>query len=332
MDTGKISDNKSDPDKKVSFYDIVTCSVEMLNLISIVKRVSKSDATILLLGESGTGKQLIARAIHKESARRDKPFIEINCASMQDTLLESELFGHEKGAYTDAVSMKKGKFELVDGGTLFLDEIGDLSPMAQAKTLKAVEEKKFERVGGEESISVDFRVIAATNRDLARDVEDDKFRNDLYYRLNEICLNIPPLRERKEDIPLLADHFIEEFNRQFERNIKGLSNIALTYLMKHDWPGNVRELRSLIKSSVLLARQETIWLEDMSVKIELNNREILQHSEEHFSLKSAEKQHVLKVLNYTRWNKNEAVRLLKISRPTLDKKIKEYNLKAETKG
>jgi transcriptional regulator with PAS, ATPase and Fis domain len=294
--------------------------------------VARSDATILLLGESGTGKQLIARAIHKESARRDKPFVEINCASMQDTLLESELFGHEKGAYTDARSMKKGKFELVAGGTLFLDEIGDLSNVAQAKTLKAVEEKKFERLGGERSISADFRIISATNRDLEKDIEDERFRSDLYYRLNEICLNIPPLRDRKEDIPLLANHFIKEFNKQFDRNIKGLSNIVLAYLMKHDWPGNVRELRSLIKSSVLLANRETIWLEDMSFKIELNRREILQHSEEHLSLKYAEKLHILKVLNYTRWQKNEAVRLLRISRPTLDKKIKEYGLKEEISG
>lgn len=322
MDKGK--------NKDLNFHGILTCSLEMLNLIDIVKKVSRSDATILLLGESGTGKELLAKAIHKESARKDNPFIEINCAGMPDTLLESELFGHEKGAYTDAVTTKKGKFELVAGGTLFLDEIGDLTPVAQAKTLKAVEERKFERLGGEASVSIDCRIIAATNSDLTDDVNNERFRNDLYYRLNEVCLTIPPLRKRKEDIPVLVKHFIEEFNKEFDRHIEGISNIALAYLMKHNWPGNVRELRSLIKSSMLLAKQETIWLEDLPFKVELISKETFQHSEDHFSLKSAEKQHILKVLKYTDWNKNEAVRLLKISRPTLDKKIKEYNLDTDS--
>lgn len=320
------TNNKLLEDKKIGFEDIVTCSEEMLKVLSTAKKASQSEVTVLITGESVTGKELIARAIHNNSYRKDGPFIVVNCAGIPDTLLESELFGHEKGAFTDAISTKKGKFELADGGTLFLDEIGDLSPAAQAKVLRAVEEKRFERVGGEEPITVNCRIIAATNKDLHSEVKAGRFREDLYFRLNEVHLSLPALCERKGDIPLLMEHFIREFNQEFNKNIKGASKVTLAYLMRHNWPGNVRELKSLIRSSMALVGRDVIWLEDLPFKVELVNEVDLSSQDKDLSLTSVEKAHILKVLNYTKWNKSKAASLLKVSRPTLDKKIREYNL------
>lgn len=325
----KGTDNKLLKDKKIDFDNIVSCSRKMADLVATMRKVAQSEVMVLITGESGTGKERIAQAIHNNSHRKDGPFIEVNCAGMPDTLLESELFGHEKGAFTDAVARKRGKFELANGGTLFLDEIGDLSPAAQAKALRAVEEKRFERVGGEESITVDCRIIAATNRDLFREVKEGRFREDLYYRLHEARFDLPPLRERKEDIPMLIDHFLREFNQQFHKKVKGVSDVTLSYLMKHNWPGNIRELKSIIKGGMALAGHDVVWLEDLPFKIELIGEETTPPSEQDFSLKLAEKEHILKVLNHTNWNKAKAACLLEISRPTLDKKIREYNL--ETK-
>jgi transcriptional regulator with PAS, ATPase and Fis domain len=321
---GKLSE-----DKRIGFNNIVTCSEKMIKVLTDAKRASQSEVMVLITGESGTGKELIAEAIHNNSSIKNGPFIVVNCAGIPDTLLESELFGHEKGAFTDAISRRKGKFELANGGTLFLDEIGDMSPAAQAKTLRAIEEKKFERVGGEEPITVNCRIITATNKDLFKEMKEDRFRADLYYRLHEVHLNLPALRERKADIPLLINHFIKKFNQQFHKNIKGISKVALAYLMMHHWPGNVRELRGVIKSSVALIERDTIWLEDLPFKIELMQKEILRSGGQDFSLKSAERAHILKVLNYTKWNKSKAASLLKTSRPTLDKKIQEYNLRPD---
>ncbi len=323
------SADKSKADRKVGFEDIITSSKEMLELIATARKVSQSSATVLITGESGVGKELIAQAIHNNSLRKEGPFVAINCAGMPDTLLESELFGHEKGAFTDAISRKKGKFELANGGTLFLDEIGDLSPAAQAKTLRAIEQKSFERVGGEETITVDCRIISATNKDLSRELKRGRFREDLYYRLHEIHLGIPALRERKEDIPLLIDHFIKEFNREYQKNIKGVSNVTLAYLMKHNWPGNVRELKSVIKGGMSLVSRDVIWLEDLPFRVEIIGTQF-DSSPQDFSLESAQKERILKVLNYTEWNKAKAASLLKISRPTLDKKIREYGLKEKS--
>lgn len=316
--------------EKINFENIVTCSKEMLKLIDTAKKISKSELTVLITGESGVGKELVARAIHNNSLRKDGPFIVVSCAGMPDTLLESELFGHEKGAYTDAVSKKKGKFELANDGTLFLDEVGDLSPAAQSKTLRAIEEKVFERLGGEESITVNSRIIAATNKDLRKAVKEGRFREDLYYRLHEVHLNLPSLRDRKEDIPVLIDHFIKDFNKQFNKNVKGPSKVTLAYLMKHDWPGNVRELKSLLKSCLAVIGREEIWLEDLPFKIDLLSQDAVGLSGQDLSLELAQKTHILKVLNSAGWNKTEAANLLKISRPTLDKKIKDYNLQAES--
>ncbi|MCK4249468.1 MAG: sigma-54-dependent Fis family transcriptional regulator [Candidatus Omnitrophica bacterium] len=325
MDSVKKFNNMIE-EKNIGFNDIITCSEDMLSLITTAKTASQSKMTVLLTGESGTGKELFARATHNKSPRKNNPFVVINCAGIPDTLLESELFGHEKGSFTDAVSLKKGKFELAHGGTLFLDEIGDLSPIAQAKALRAVEEKRFERVGGEKTISVDCRIIAATNKDLFREVKEGRFREDLYYRLHEIHLHLPSLRDRKQDIPLLINHFIRDFNRVFNKNIKGPSKVTLSYLMMHHWPGNIRELKGVIKSSVALVERDTIWIEDLPFKIELMNEQADSLFDEDLSLKSAEKKHLFKVLTFTKWNKTKTVGLLKITRPTLDKKIKEYRL------
>ena len=325
---GKNNTDKLPEEKKISFDDIVTCSEKMLKVINTAKNVSQSEVTVLITGESGTGKELVAKAIHNNSSRKNGPFIVVNCAGMPETLLESELFGHEKGAFTDAISRKKGKFELANNGTLFLDEIAELSPAAQAKTLRAVEEKRFERVGGEESITVNCRIIAATNKDLSKEVKSGKFREDLYYRLREATLHLPALCERTEDIPFLIGYFAKKFSKEFNKHIKGVSKVTLSYLLRHNWPGNVRELKSLIKSGMAMAGRDTIWMEDLPFKIELVSQEPLQPQEEDFSMKSTEKEHILKVLNYTKWNKTKAAGLLRISRPTLDKKVKEYNLEA----
>lgn len=323
----KTTSDKLQEGKKVSFDNIVTCAEELQHIIATAKKASQSDVTVLITGESGTGKELIARAIHNNSSRKDEPFIVVNCAGMPESLLESELFGHEKGAFTDASSQQKGKFELANKGTLFLDEIGDLSPAAQAKALRAVEEKTFERVGGEESICVDCRIVAATNKDLFKEVQQGKFREDLYYRLNEVHLALPALREHKQDIPLLIEAFIHEFNQKFQKDIKGVSKVTLAYLMGHNWPGNTRELKCLMKATIALMQREVIWLEDLPFKIQLIDQATIHSAEQDLSLKAAEKEHLVKVLNYTKWNKAKAASLLKISRPTLDKKIETFHLK-----
>lgn len=323
-------DNSSDAfpeEKNISFDGIVTSSRGMLKLLETAREIALSDMAVLLTGESGTGKELVARAIHNGSLRKGGPFVVVNCAGIPDTLLESELFGHEKGAFTDAVSQRKGKFELAQNGTLFLDEIGDMSAMAQPKILRAVEQKRFERVGGQEAIAVNCRIIAATNKNLQENIKDGKFREDLYYRLREGVLNLPPLRERKEDIPLLVSVFIKEFNREFHKSVEGVSNVTLSYLMKYDWPGNIRELKSIVKIGMALVERDRVWLEDLPFKIELISGQPLDSPAEDLSLEKMEREHILKILNHTRWNKLEAARLLGISRPTLDRKIKRYNFK-----
>lgn len=312
--------------KRISFKDIITCSKEMLNVLDVAKKISQSEISVLLIGESGVGKELIARAIHNASFKKDGPFVVVNCAGIPDTLVESELFGHEKGAYTDAVTKKKGKFELANEGTLFLDEIGDLSLIAQPKTLRAVEEKRIEHLGSESSIPVNCRIIAATNKDLLKEVKEGRFREDLYYRLCEIRLDVPPLRERITDVPLLVNSFIKEFNQQLDRNVKGASNVVLSYLMRYNWPGNIRELRNIVKRGMSLIGHDTIWLEDLPFKIELKSEDLSSLPKEDFALEVVERNHIRRVLHYSKGSKARAAQLLKISRPTLDRKIKKYNL------
>lgn len=249
--------------QRYRFHNLIGKSYVMQNIYHLIERVSQTDSTILIMGETGTGKELVARAIHYNSLRKDENMVTVNCAALTETLLESELFGHVKGAFTGAIRDKKGKFELADKGTMFLDEIGELSTLTQVKLLRVLQERQIERVGGERSIKVDIRIIAATNQDLLDLIEKGKFRKDLYYRLNIISLKLPPLKERTEDIPLLVDHFIEKFNERFGKRISGISSSALKQLMSYSWPGNIRELEGIIEKGVLLEESETLQRVDL---------------------------------------------------------------------
>jgi len=249
---------------KYGIENIICASRHMSQVLDMVRKVAKSDAsTVLIQGESGTGKELIARAIHMESAGRDQPFMAINCAALPETLLESELMGHEKGAFTDAKTQKRGLFEMSDGGTIFLDEIGDMDLGMQAKLLRVLEERTFRRVGGTKEIPVDVRIVSATNQELLKKIEEKAFRNDLYYRLQVIPIFLPPLRERREDIMPLVEFFIRHYNREFVKNVTGVSKMAQKFLEEYDWPGNVRELRNIIERAIILENENTLMLEHL---------------------------------------------------------------------
>jgi Nif-specific regulatory protein len=302
----------------------------MREAMDLVRKMAPYDITVLVTGESGTGKELIARAIHQLSPRAKGPFLPVNCSSVPDTLIESELFGHEKGAFTGAISERKGKFELAEGGTLFLDEIGDMSLAAQSKVLRAIEERTFDRVGGSKHITTNTRIVAATNKDLREQVEKNLFREDLFYRLNELCIPLPPLRNRAEDILPLAEHFVQHFSREFGKRIGGVANGARQLLQQYDWPGNVRELRNALKTAVILADGVAICPEHLPLQLRSAAR--VRHrprSESNGSLASAERDHILAILTETEWNKTKAAGVLDISRPTLDAKIKAFDLKKE---
>ncbi|MGA2959841.1 MAG: sigma-54 dependent transcriptional regulator, partial [Thermodesulfobacteriota bacterium] len=244
--------------KKYKFENIIGDHEGVQKVFEIVEKVADTDSTILILGESGTGKELIAKAIHYNSYRRERPFIPVNCAAIPSELLESELFGHEKGAFTNAIRTRIGRFELASGGTVFLDEIGDMNPLLQSKLLRVLQERQFERIGGIKTIKTDIRVIAATHQDLKQAVQQKRFREDLYYRLNVIPVRIPPLRERRTDIPLLAHHFLDHFNRSKKKKIKGITDEAMESLMNYDWPGNVRELENTIERVIILMDHDII--------------------------------------------------------------------------
>jgi two-component system response regulator AtoC len=309
-------------EKRYRFENIVAKSPRMQQVIEVIKVVAKSNATVLITGETGTGKELVARAVHSQSYRRDKPFVAVSCAALPESLLESELFGHEKGSFTGAYAQKKGKFEAADGGTLFLDEIGEMSTNIQVHLLRVLEEKEFARVGGNEPIKVDVRVISATNRDMKQAVTQGKFREDLYYRLNVVNIELPPLRERTEDIPLLAKHFLKGFALENQKEITGFSPQATDFLLKHDWPGNVRELENAIERAVILAQNAVIEAADLS------QQELVPagSTSPGKNLKQVEKKHIQDVLAETRGNYTEAARILGISRMTLYNKAKAYRL------
>ena len=260
----EVAHLRSAQTRKYGIENIIGSSRHMHQVLEMVRKVAKSDAsTVLIQGESGTGKELIARAIHYESSRADKPFMAINCAAMPETLLESELMGHEKGAFTDAKVQKKGLFEIADGGTLFLDEICDMDVGMQAKLLRVLEERTFRRIGGTKEIPVDVRIVSATNQELLKKIEEKSFRNDLYYRLQVIPIYLPPLRERSEDIMILVEFFINHYNREFGKTVKGVSKMARKFLEEYDWPGNVRELRNIIERAIILESEETLMLEHL---------------------------------------------------------------------
>jgi two-component system response regulator HydG len=310
-------------------HNIIGRSSPMVKLLETVAQVAPSEATVLITGESGTGKEMIAGIIHYNSPRKENPFIKINCAAITETLLESELFGHEKGAFTGAYRRKEGKFRLAHGGSIFLDEISEMSLAMQVKLLRVLQEREVTRVGGEEVVGVDVRVIAATNRDLAQEIEKGRFREDLFYRLNVVTLKMPRLRERKEDIPLLAQHFLRTFSEKNRKQIKGFTPQAMDRLLKHDWPGNVRELMNAIERGVVLSRTDYISEEDLpflredEVGDKISIKEALPAD---LSLDEVEKATILNTLETTGGNKSEAARRLGITRKTLHKKLKAYGV------
>jgi transcriptional regulator with PAS, ATPase and Fis domain len=305
--------------------DIITKNPRLEEILALTREIASIRSTVLICGDSGTGKELVARAIHFSGDRADKRFVSVSCAALTETLLESELFGHEKGAFTGAEGQRKGKFELADGGTIFLDEIGDISPKLQADLLRVLQERRFYRVGGSEEVSVDVRVIAATNRDLAEEVREGRFRDDLYYRLNVIEIRIPPLRERREDIPLLADHFVERIASEMGKDIAGISADALKLLIEYDWPGNVRELENVIERAIVTSHNGTLVASDFTW---LDQRARLGQTWEvpDVPLAEVERRVILAAMERKRGNVREAAIALGIDRSTLYDKLKRYQI------
>ena len=311
-----------------SLLNIIGKSNMMQGVFDLIERVSKIDSNILITGESGTGKGLVANIIHLKSKRAKNPFIKVSCAALPETLLESELFGHEKGSFTGAIKRRYGRFEMAKDGTIFLDEIGEIPMSIQVKLLRAIQESEFERVGGEETIKVDVRIISAARKNLEKAIEDGEFREDLYYRLKVIPIHIPPLRERKEDIPLLVDYFIKRFNKKLGKLVE-ITPEALKCLMDYDFPGNVRELENIIERSVALSAGDTINAYDIVMAVEkdgfisLRNEDIPSLKE---VISKTEMTHLMKVLEKTNWNRIKAAKILGISRKNLWEKLKAYNI------
>jgi two-component system response regulator HydG len=317
--------------------NIIGKSPAMLKLLETVAQVAASEATVLISGDSGTGKELIAGAIHFNSLRKDGPFVKINCAAIAETLLESELFGHEKGAFTGADRRKDGRFSQAHGGTLFLDEVSEMSMMMQVKLLRAIQEREFSRVGGEDTIKVDVRVIAATNKDLLEQVNAGAFREDLYYRLNVVELKVPPLSARTEDIPLLAQHFLETFAAKNRKEIKGFTPGAMDNLIHYDWPGNVRELMNAVERGVVLARTNYLdvgdfpFMQDAMPQDDQDAADSVALSMKgDLPLEEVEKAAILITLEAAGGNKSETARRLGITRKTLHKKLKTYGVKSQS--
>lgn len=346
--THVLNSRNYQPDpKELGRYDIIGRSRQMMEIYDAIAKVADTPSTVLIRGEHGTGKELVARALHQHSSRREKPFITINCAAIPQNLMESELFGHEKGAFTGAVSAKAGKFELADGGTLFLDEIGEIPVEMQVKLLRVLQYETFERVGGVKTLKVNVRLVAATNRDLEDMIRESKFRQDLYYRLKVVPITLPPLRERRSDVPLLVTHFLERFNQRLHKQIEGITPEALQCLEEYNWPGNIRELENVIERSVLFANQNRIEIQDLP-------SEVLQQPEQasrspHHTLPAAghhshdnilslpemwkqekerlERDVITQALEQTHSNVTQAAKILGISRKSLQKKMKELGLR-----
>jgi two-component system response regulator HydG len=308
------------------YCGIVGRDPEMQTVYKMIQDIAPTDATVLIQGESGTGKELVAAAIHWQSSRKDKPFVVVNCSAYAPTLLESELFGHEKGAFTGAVRQKAGRFEQADGGTVFLDEIGEIPPSAQIKLLRVIQTQKFERLGGEQTLAVDVRILAATNRDLPQEVKNGNFREDLFYRLNVIPINLPPLKSRRNDVPILAQHFLRRFAREQGKQVTDISSEAMRILLDHHWPGNVRELENSIEHAVVLAKGRRVEAPHLPSRLydastsdsggAYNGRTIVEN----------ERRLLLDVLEECNWNKSQAAQRLGISRSTLYGKIKKYRV------
>ncbi len=307
--------------------EIVGKSKVMEEIYKLIGLASQNKTTVFIQGETGTGKELIARAIHQYSPQKGKSFIAVNCSALTETLLESELFGHEKGAFTGATQRHRGKFEMANGGTIFLDEIGDIPQNVQVKLLRVLQEREFERVGGEETVKVDVRVVTATNRDISKLVADGKFREDLYYRLKVITIHMPPLRERREDIPLLVDYFIGKTNEEFHKDVKGVAPDVMNAFLRHHWKGNIRELENVVSRGVLMTRGNVILKEHIPELDSVPDRTATRNNDHAVRpLDDVEKEAIERALQFTNWNKSKACEVLKIPRPRLDRKIKKYNL------
>ena len=325
-------------DQPAGFQGIIGNSTAMRQVFQLLDKVADSECTVLIQGETGTGKGLVAKALHRVSRRADKPFIGINCGAIPEHLLESELFGHVKGAFTGATANKAGKFERANGGTVFLDEIGDMSPDLQVKLLKVLEEGEFEPVGGARTVKVDVRIIAATHRNLEEEVKNARFREDLFYRLYVIPVSLPALRNRRSDIPMLVSSFLQEANKKNVRRVDGITEDALQILMNHSWPGNVRELKNLVERLVVLKQEGEI--DSCDLPANLNGRtcthpaHAFEVSDEGICLNNAvsefEKALILQTLEKTQWVKNQAAKLLKLNRTTLVEKIKRHRLHPQT--
>jgi len=312
---------------------LIGVSPAMARVMETVRTVAPSDATVLIRGESGTGKELVATAIHQLSPRAERPLVKVNCAAIPESLLEDELFGHERGAFTGAHAQRKGRFELAHGGTIFLDEIAEMSPALQAKLLRALQEREFERVGGSETILVDVRVVASTNRDIEKEVRQGNFREDLYYRINVVPIHLPPLRERREDIPVLADHFLKLYAAKNRKPIEALSRRALEKLMAYQWPGNVRELENCIERACVLAQRQVLEADDLLLNPQLSGAShdfvAAQLIGEGFSLEDFERRLIEASLRRTGGNQSRAAKLLGLSRRTLQYRIEKYAIRID---
>ncbi len=313
---------KGQLDEKTRFDNIIGQSPAMEEIFSLIPEIAASESSILILGETGSGKELVAKAIHAKSRRSNGPFIAINCGAMPETLLESELFGHQKGAFTGAVHGRKGFLEVVTGGTLFLDEVGEISRKMQVDLLRVLEEKKITRVGERHPIDVDFRLISATRRELEKEVAEKKFREDFFYRINVITMRVPPLRERKEDIPLLVQHFLQKYSHETTKKVDHLTPDATDFLKGYDWPGNVRELENAIERAVVLSKSRTLGTRDFSFL-----RPAISSPLKPRSLRQMEKEYIQDILAECDWNITRAAGILNINRVTLHKMIKRYDIK-----
>jgi DNA-binding NtrC family response regulator len=330
---------KEQVEGRYNFSGIIGKSAKMEEIFDKIRIISQTDSTVLILGESGTGKELVANAIHYNSLRRSEPFIKVSCAALPETLLEAELFGYEKGAFTGAVKQKKGRFELADKGTIFLDEIGELSPAIQVKLLRVLQEKEFDRLGGSGTISVDLRIICATQRDLRKEAAKGAFREDLFYRLNVVPITLPPLRDRKGDIMLLSNHFLKYYAGLYNKSVAGFSPHAMELLLKHPFPGNVRELEHAVERAVVMGRGEEVLPSDLPEEIGGGDlSECLKtiesvHSHERLTkaLRDFEKQYIIKVLEETKGNKTLAAKLLGVSRKTLWEKCKAMEIAPDSR-
>lgn len=328
----EVAQLRSTQPKKFSIDSIIGESDDLMQLLNMIRKIAKSDAgTVLIQGESGTGKELVAKAIHYESARADKPFLAINCAAVPETLLESELLGYEKGAFTDAKAQKKGLFEMADGGTVFLDEIGDMPMGIQAKLLRVLEDRAFRRVGGTKDIHIDVRIISATNKDLLTAIEEKIFRNDLYYRLQVIPIYLPPLRERRQDILVLTRYFIETFNREFGKTVKGVSKNAEKFLQDYDWPGNIRELRNVIERAIILENDEIMRLEHLPRELVSKTSDSATGSfqlvlpSEGIDIEDVERELIRQALEMTNNNQSKAARKLNLGIDAFRYRMKKFN-------